>query len=93
MILPIPPERVEQDRIVEQISTQAAEIELAASRLDREIALLREYRTRLVADLVTGKLDVRDAAGRLPDESPAPTTEDDTDPSTDPEAAGEEVVV
>jgi type I restriction enzyme, S subunit len=30
------------------------------SRLEREITLLREYRTRLVADVVTGKLDVRD---------------------------------
>ena len=35
----------------------------------REIDLLREYRTRLIADVVTGKLDVREAASRLPDES------------------------
>ena len=40
------------------------------SRLEREIELLREYRTRLVADVVTGKLDVREAAARLPDEAP-----------------------
>ncbi len=33
-----------------------------------QIALLREYRTRLIADVVTGKLDVRDAAAALPDE-------------------------
>ena len=31
-------------------------------------SLLREYRTRLIADVVTGKLDVREAAARLPDE-------------------------
>ena len=31
--------------------------------------LLREYRTRLIADVVTGKLDVREAAAQLPDES------------------------
>ena len=30
--------------------------------------LAREYRTRLIADVVTGKLDVRAAAARLPDE-------------------------
>ena len=36
--------------------------------LTREIDLLREYRTRLIADVVTGKLDVREAAARLPDE-------------------------
>ena len=34
----------------------------------REIALLREYRTRLIADVVTGKVDVRAAAQGLPDE-------------------------
>ena len=28
----------------------------------------QEYRTRLIADVVTGKLDVREAAARLPDE-------------------------
>ena len=35
----------------------------------RHIDLLREYRTRLVADVVTGKLDVREAAAQLPDET------------------------
>ena len=38
-------------------------------RLDhihRGIDLLREYRTRLIADVVTGKLDLREAAGALP---------------------------
>ena len=39
--------------------------------IDRQhvgVTLLREYRTRLIADVVTGKLDVREAAARLPDE-------------------------
>ena len=40
----------------------------AISATHREIGLLREYRTRLIADVVTGKLDVREAAERLPDE-------------------------
>ena len=44
-------------------------MKIAISRLEREIDLLREYRTRLVADVVTGKLDVREAAKRLPDEA------------------------
>ena len=30
--------------------------------------LLREYRTRLISDVVTGKLDVREAAAQLPEE-------------------------
>lgn len=38
-------------------------------RVHREITLLGEYRRRLIADVVTGKLDVREAAARLPDEA------------------------
>ena len=34
----------------------------------REIELLRELRTRLISDVVTGKLDVREASANLPDE-------------------------
>jgi len=40
---------------------------LMIARTQNEISLLREYRTRLIADVVTGKLDVREAAARLPD--------------------------
>ena len=36
-------------------------------RATRQIDLLSEYRTRLIADVVTGKLDVREAAAELPD--------------------------
>ncbi len=52
-----------------------APVDAAISRLEREIELLREYRTRLVADVVTGKLDVREAAAQLPDEPLAPEPE------------------
>jgi type I restriction enzyme, S subunit len=68
MVLPVPSTRAEQDGIVDLIRSQAGEIERAISRLEREISLLREYRTRLVADVVTGKLDVRPAARQLPEE-------------------------
>jgi type I restriction enzyme S subunit len=47
-------------------------LDTALARLEREIELLREYRTRLVADVVTGKLDVRPAARQLPAETVAP---------------------
>ena len=39
----------------------------ALERAKREAALVREYRARLIADVVTGKLDVRAAAARLPE--------------------------
>ena len=38
--------------------------------MHRKIDLLREYRTRLIADVVTGKLDVREAAAALPEVDP-----------------------
>ena len=60
----------EQVAIVDSVYVQTRPLQTAISRLEREIDLLREYRTRLVADVVTGKLDVREAAATLPDEDP-----------------------
>lgn len=89
----IQPPAEEQRRIVARIREETAEMESAISRLEREIDLLREYRTRLVADVVTGKLDVREAASRLPDETPLESTEDGTDSSADLDIDDEEAVV
>jgi type I restriction enzyme, S subunit len=83
----------EQAEALQQVEEQFAPLTVAVSRLEREIELLREYRTRLVADVVTGRLDVRVAAAQLPDEAPPDTVEDDTDLSVDPEAAPEEAAV
>ncbi|MDB5972610.1 MAG: hypothetical protein JWQ90_5060 [Hydrocarboniphaga sp.] len=69
----------EQDAIVQKTSEQTRPLVAAISRLEREIELLREYRTRLVADVVTGKLDVREAAARLPDETAPDVAEDEAD--------------
>jgi type I restriction enzyme S subunit len=54
----IPP-REEQPQIIAALHDSLSEIEITSARIEREIALLREYRTRLIADIVTGKLDVR----------------------------------
>jgi type I restriction enzyme S subunit len=59
----------EQERIVEAITQKTHHIDRAISQTQREINLIREYRTRLIADVVTGKLDVRQAAANLPDEA------------------------
>ena len=64
------PDLDEQSAILEFIAHEATPVETAISRLEREITLLREYRTRLVADVVTGKLDVREVAAALPEEEP-----------------------
>jgi type I restriction enzyme S subunit len=83
----------EQSWLVAGIENKTRELDVVITRLEGEIELLREYRTRLVADVVTGKLDVRAAAARLPDEAAPDTAEDDTDPSLDPESADEEAAV
>ncbi len=64
---PFPPVG-EQEALVSFLDVALKQVGRATSVAHREIALLREYRTRLIADVVTGKLDVREAAARLPDE-------------------------
>lgn len=64
--LPKPPPD-EQERIIAHIEIETRSIDTAITRTEREIALMQEYRTRLTADVVTGKLDVREAAAKLPD--------------------------
>lgn len=59
----------EQINIAMQIEADTQPLTAAIGRLEREIDLLREYGTRLVTEVVTGALDVRDAAGRLPAEA------------------------
>ena len=62
----------EQVRIVSSVAEAISPLNITTSRLEREINLLREYRTRLVAGVVTGKLDVSEAATRLPNEELLP---------------------
>jgi type I restriction enzyme S subunit len=68
----VSPPAKEQEAIVAFITDTTKEVSQTIARLEREIGLLREYRTRLVADVVTGKLDVRAAARQLPAEPAAP---------------------
>lgn len=60
------PDLQEQDSILEFVGIASCPSDMAISRAEHEIALLREYRTRLIADVVSGKLDVREAAAKLP---------------------------
>ena len=66
LVLAIPP-LPEQTAIVDYLDEATANIDAAIARARRQIELLREYRTRLIADVVTGKLDVREAAANLPE--------------------------
>ncbi len=67
------PPRGEQDEMIVLLKDRTIELTSAVTRVNQEIDLLREYRTRLIADVVTGKLDVREAAASLPDTDPLTT--------------------
>ena len=68
MPTPCPPLH-EQVLIADAIDQGSATLNDCANRIRWQIELLQEYRTRLIADVVTGKLDVREAAAELPDEA------------------------
>lgn len=81
----------EQQQILVKLDQELRPLNMASTRLEREIELLREYRTRLVADVVTGKLDVREAALLLPDEAPPDSVEDAADLGDEIESEAEEI--
>jgi len=56
--IPLPPQ-TEQTAIVEYLEAHTAKIDAAIAASRKEIELLREYLTRLISDVVTGKVDVR----------------------------------
>jgi type I restriction enzyme S subunit len=62
LVVVYPPAHAEQLRILEEIGQQTASLQTAIDTAKREIDLIREYRTRLIADVVTGKVDVRGLA-------------------------------
>lgn len=51
----------EQIQIVNFVESQSTKIDRAVSRIEKEITLLQEYRTALISEVVTGKIDVREA--------------------------------
>ena len=67
-IVALVPPLPEQAAIVGYLDKATADIDASITRARRQIELIEEYRTRLIADVVTGKLDVREAAARLPDQ-------------------------
>jgi type I restriction enzyme S subunit len=80
------PPMTEQQALLRSIDDQVRTLHSATAKAKREIDLIREYRTRLIADVVTGKVDVRHLA-------PPPGSEDREEMVDEPEpldgAAGE----
>lgn len=66
LLLPLP-SASEQESIVAHIAEATERARETQSRATREIDLLREFRTRLTSDVVTGQVDVREIASTLPE--------------------------
>ena len=81
------PSQEEQLGIMDALRENLLEFNRAVSKIEREIALLREFRKRLIADVVTGKLDIRAVAAALPE-----TSEYEVQPIGTAEAIDEELI-
>jgi len=78
LMVALPPLAVQRD-VVQDMERDAGKIEVSIQRAAASIDLILEYRTRLIADVVTGKLDVRDAAAQVPDDTDEGETIDDVE--------------
>ena len=65
----------EQEAVLLAIRRKLANVEGCADLERRQINLVKEYRTRLIADVVTGKLDVREATPAQPSVDPLKVAE------------------
>jgi type I restriction enzyme S subunit len=77
--LPVPALAV-QEQLSARVDAEGAATRTTVMRIRAEITLLQEFRTRLVADVVTGQVDVRAIAATLPD---APESFNSTVSATD----------
>jgi type I restriction enzyme S subunit len=83
--IPIPAQDA-QERIAELLEQEYS----VARSVDHKVGIINEYRRRLVNDVITGKLDVREAAARLPEEALPDIAEEPIDETDDIELADEE---
>lgn len=54
------PPKEEQIIIVESIKEEHSIVDVLISKVEKEITLTQEYKTALIAEAVTGKIDIRD---------------------------------
>ena len=81
------PSLAEQEAIGNHLDSIANRTARAVGRVRVQISGMYEFRTRLIADVVTGKLDVREAAAALPEADPLAAD----DPDGHVEASGDPV--
>ena len=89
--IPIPPID-EQKEIVQYIDEQEKKINELIAGIEKQIASLREYRTRLISDVVTGQMDVRgiEIPDYMPEEDTEETDEDNEETEVEPDAKSDE---
>jgi len=75
LLLPVPPLH-EQSALVAAMVAAIEPLSASAGRVNQEISLVREYRDRLITDVITGKLDVRHIEIAAPADEPI-SDEDD----------------
>ena len=85
LYLPIPPVE-EQKEIADYIAVEEKRKHNLIKQLEKQISLLKEYRTRLISDVVTGQMDVRGVV--VPDYTPE---DDAVENEADEEMTDEEV--
>ena len=59
IVIPVPNDIREQQNILEYVNNQLLRIKNSIHKINKEIELLQEYRTALISEAVTGKIDVR----------------------------------
>ncbi len=74
-----------QKAIVAWLNSAIETTNITIAKTKRQIDLIREYRTRLIADLVTGKLDVRDVVLPEMDGPPLENSDEEEEDTTDAE--------
>ena len=90
--IPLPPLQ-EQISLRESIERDVDRVLLVQRSVEREIAFVQEYRIRLVTDVVTGELDVRAAAAKLPEFAPEAEPLDEIEEVLQDEPAAEDFEV
>lgn len=93
-VIPLPPTVAEQQAICRWIADECQPLDETIARAEDEIKLIREYRDRLIADAVTGQVDLR---GWQPgpddvvsDDDLAALSDDDAGSSDEEDADGED---
>lgn len=92
VVVPIPSKK-EQMEIVEYLDGLNNKFDATIKKLTEEVAVLEEYKNKIIADIVTGKIDVRDI--EIPeyefvDEDTDADNEDDGEEDTEEQEGAEE---